>query len=519
MSLSRRSHTVVLLTAAALLVGACGEKSNTPSPSQPNPTYAIRGAITAGAGATVRVAGAAARTSTADATGSFSISGLPPGAYTVTPAQEGSVFDPVNASVTLTNADVASLAFSRREPGEGLSADQVRRLDAEPDTYLPGDKVILPNGQTLSAYAKIRGLPNDPNSPAASTSARGARALDPLPPSSGPQQKKNDVVALMLLSANDYACGRPPQNCTKWDLAADPADIVNRPAQKGLSYVWGGRTPTVRTLPGDGCPQLTKGVDCSGLILNVARAAGLAAPATSTSQAIPNNWTIPADWKLKMKLVTDGSIESGDLVAWPRHIGIASSGGTTASATVISSTGGAGQCESNIKPPKGPRPLTIAQLSSLGAPTSVLRLVTTLSGDFDAYIRCTDQATDAATIRFKIDNDQGGRFRTTGTGKDYNGTPLSFVLDGSYNQISNVVEATLSLANGSRSDAFTQKLLNDDTGYFPLAKVVSNGGCSLSARLVRVASPVATTFTAPAPAAPHMARAPSTSLVGAPPRP
>jgi hypothetical protein len=116
----------------------------------------------------------------------------------------------------------------------------------------------------------------------------------------------------------------------------------------------------------------------------------------------------------------------------------------------------------------------------------VLRLVTTLSGDFDLYIRCTDQSTDAAVIRFTINNDQGGPFRATGSGTDYDGSPLSFILDGTYNQETNVLEARLSLTDGTRVDGINVRLLEDDTGYFPLSKVVDNQGCFASARLVRV---------------------------------
>jgi hypothetical protein len=224
-------------------------------------------------------------------------------------------------------------------------------------------------------------------------------------------------------------------------------------------------------------------MDCSGLIGLIAGAAGMTAPNGSDAQKVPSNWILPSDWQLKMKLVTDGSIESGDLVGFPGHIGIAESAGTTASAVVISATGMPGDCQANIKPPRGPRALPIRVF---GQTTAVLRLVTTLSGDFDIYIRCATQNTDAAVIRFKINNDQGGPFSATGSGVDYNGAFLSFLLKGTYDQITNVLDATLTLTNGNRVDHLSVKLLNDDSGYQTMNKVVDNGQCIVQARLVRV---------------------------------
>jgi hypothetical protein len=216
------------------------------------------------------------------------------------------------------------------------------------------------------------------------------------------------------------------------------------------------------------------------MITNVASAAGLSVPAGSAAQSDPDKWPIPVDWKLKMKLVSDGSIQTGDILWWSGHIGIAASPDE-----VISSTGGSGLCTTNIDAKHGPRNYTIAQLGK-GPPAKVLRLTTTLSGAWNMHIRCTDQTTDAALIRFDINNDAGGAFTANGSGTDYNGAPLSFILSGNYDQTSNTVDATLAFTDGTRADKFTQTLLEDDTGYFALTKSIDNGGCSASARLLRV---------------------------------
>lgn len=475
----RVTHRIgpAMLLALLAAVGACRD-SDPPTA----PTYSISGTVNgAGAGVSVRVAGPDTQTVSTDAAGVFHASGLRPGPYTVTPTQPGSIFDPVERAVTIAAADVTAQVFTRQQPSEGLTAEDMQRIDAAPESFLPPDSVILPNGQTLAAYVRARGL----DGPLPSLSSTDPQLQTPV---TGPQQRRNDIIGRMLYAADQYACGRRPTPCTRWDHEADPTDPVNRPAQRGLTYVYGGRAPTVRTLPKDGCPQMTFGMDCSGLIIKIAQAAGLTAPAASGPQADPDAWNIPEEWQVRWKRVTDGTIHSGDLVYWPGHIGIAETSGSGGSVKVISATGRPGACATNIAPPRGPRSLSISALG-LGTPSRVLRLVTTLSGDFDLYIRCSDRDTDAAVIRFTIDNDGGGPFRAVGTGVDYDGSPLSFVLEGTYDQDSNVLEATLSLADGSRVDGLRVTLLEDATDYFPLAKVVDNGGCVASARLVRVAAP------------------------------
>ncbi|HEX2206317.1 MAG TPA: hypothetical protein VHG93_01435 [Longimicrobium sp.] len=469
---------LALFAGLLALLGACDSDSGPPT----EPTYSISGSVTpAMAGIPVTLAGPVQRTATTDASGDFVFSGLEPGVYTVGPAEPGFIFEPAERAVTLSGTDVATQPFLRSVPDEGVSMAELARLETIPDSRLPVDSVILPNGQQLDDYLLARGfldgngnlLPLDGDWP--------LRSLNAAAPA-GPQQRKNDIVSRMLHAARDYACGRATPRCTKWDYPADPADPVNRPAQTGLTYVWGGKTLSQRIRGVDRCPAYTYGLDCSGLIGLVAAAGGLTAPGGSGNQADPAAWNIPASWQLKWKLVTDGTIQAGDLLGWPGHIGIAESNGAGTKVNFISSTGAPNACAANMS--KGPRMLPVSAWS--GPPTRVLRLVTTLSGEFDMYLRCTEEDTDAAVIRFTINNDEGGPFRATGSGIDYDGSPLSFILEGSYNQITNTLTARLSLADGSRVDGLEVRLLDDDTGYFPLSKIVDNTGCHASARLVRV---------------------------------
>lgn len=468
--------TILTLVAVA----ACGDAGT--GAARPK-THAISGVIASAPGATVTVSGSVEKTATTDANGAFTVAGLAPGSYMVTPTQPGFRFDPVEIPITIAEADVGNLAFRRIQPEEGISAEEMRAVDALPDTWGNPSEIVLPNGRKLDEFAKEQGITVDApfsaslDGPAAN---RAASAAD-----GGPQLRKNRIITRMVLQARDYACGRNSTPCNKWDYVADAADPNRKPAQRGLTYVYGGKNPAVRTRPVDGCPQLTHGVDCSGLIGKIAEHVGVVAPAGSANQSDPAQWKFPADWQLEYKVVSDGSIETGDLIAWRGHIGIADSDGPVATARFISATGAPGECLANIQAPRGPRSLAIRQWR--GQPTRVLRLVTTLSGEFDLYLRCANQTRDAAVVRLSINNDNGGPFSATGAGTDYNGTPLRFTLSGSYDQVSNVIEGLLTTVGGNRADSFREKLLTDDTGYFTLAKVQDNGGCTAQARLVRVA--------------------------------
>jgi len=487
---------VLLLLPLFILIDGCGGGGDSSSSS----TYTISGKIEGASGAAVSVDGPASAATTTDASGAYSAGGLPNGQYEITPSQDGSVFDPPSVNVTISGSNAIASTMQRQEPTEDISAEAMAAIDSQPESSLPENEVMLPNGESLQAYAVARGISADV--PQLDTAVKAStKAEVALPPAAGPQQKKNDVITKLLKQARLFACGRLPTNrCTTWDYKSDASNPNTMPAQTGLTYIYGGRTPSVRTLPLDGCKEKTYGMDCSGMVSNIFAAVGITAPVGSDAQAKPDNWKFPDDWQLKFRLVNDGTIQSGDLVAWKGHIGIAESAGTTVSANVISSTGKPGltQCAKNIVPERGPRSLSIAKLQ-LGKPLFVLRLVTTLTGSWNAFIRCTSQNTDAAQIAFAIDNDQGGPFKANGTGTDYNGALLSFILSGTYDQLSNVLAADLSFTDGTRRDSFVEELRQDDTGYFPLTKVIDNGGCPVSARLVRqtTTAPVAKALGAP----------------------
>ncbi len=81
------------------------------------PTYTASGSITPGAtasGATVTLSlgGITVTTTTADASGNYSFTGLSNGSYTVTPTKTGYSFNPTSAPATINNANVTVAAFT-----------------------------------------------------------------------------------------------------------------------------------------------------------------------------------------------------------------------------------------------------------------------------------------------------------------------------------------------------------------------------------------------------------------------
>jgi hypothetical protein len=363
---------------AAAVLGGC--RGGDPPPTGPAGGYAISGSVVV-EGVSVRVDGPVTRVITSGGGGVYTVPGLPPGQYTVRPVQPGFDFAPSSTPVTVENRDVSVPGFTRSEATEYFSDAELEQIAAAPDVFAPEDKIILPSGKSLAEIQTplLRSRAAAPALPSFGLgSAPGVEgAKDPI-------AVRDSVVATMLRVAFDYACARFPNPCVKWNFKADPADPVNRPEQKGLAYVYGGRTPAVRVKAKfSDCPELLHGLDCSGLVYLVARAAGLGPPganeASATTLADPANWTVPDDWGLRLELVKDETIRSGDILAWPakaggmRHIGIAWSGNlesTAAAAFAIQASGSPNACAANLT--KGPKSMAIAKI---GVPAAVLRLV------------------------------------------------------------------------------------------------------------------------------------------------
>ena len=84
----------------------------TATQTSPAPTFTISGTIKNGGGAKVTLTGPSSGTTNADASGSFSFSGLSNGTYTITPAKSQYTFSPTSRSATVNMGDVAGVNFS-----------------------------------------------------------------------------------------------------------------------------------------------------------------------------------------------------------------------------------------------------------------------------------------------------------------------------------------------------------------------------------------------------------------------
>lgn len=75
-------------------------------------TYSISGNTDNRPGVTVRLAGAAAHTTTTDTFGNFKFTGLANGSYSLTPSKEGYTFSPTTKSVSVNGANVTGQNFT-----------------------------------------------------------------------------------------------------------------------------------------------------------------------------------------------------------------------------------------------------------------------------------------------------------------------------------------------------------------------------------------------------------------------
>ena len=404
-SLPNRS-TNALLVVLGLWLSGCGGSSDTttagpaasapitpsgPPASAPSaPTgHTVTGTLP-NIGAVVLAVSGGGISRAVTATGNYSIADLPNGTYTLTPSAVNALFDPTTVSVEVRDADVNVPEFKVQV--DGLDDQTMAALAGLPDTRLANNAVTLPNGFNLYAWLGLRGIKVDPVTGASGPTR--ARALA-LPATEDVETRKLDVIAAMVAHARQLSCGHSSkERCTNWDFGADSADPTNSPAQLGLAYVWGSRTVSSRQSPTDGLCAYQKlfGLDCSGLMHNVAIAGGMATLGNSGSQRLPGNWTIPASWGLAMQVVTDGSYQSGDIAGWNGHIGIVAlqessvpgnATGTAQSMNLISALGRRDTCEANLDAAHGPKEMSLTDFIksrteiSGKQPVAVLRLVAT----------------------------------------------------------------------------------------------------------------------------------------------
>ncbi len=148
--------------AASPVVGADSVVFNASFSTPPAHTYNISGTVTlAGGGAlggvSISATGTATATATTDANGSYTLTGMVDGTYTLTPQLTGYGFTPTTLSATVSGADVTGQDFSAR-PGYSISGTV-----------------------TLNAGGGLQGVSITTFGATAITDANGAYTLDGLP--------------------------------------------------------------------------------------------------------------------------------------------------------------------------------------------------------------------------------------------------------------------------------------------------------------------------------------------------
>ena len=112
-------------------------------------TWVVSGIISpssVGSGATVTLSGAPSATTTADASGNYSFSGLANATYAITPSKTGYTFTPANQSVTINSANLSGVNFTANTQTTSLAVDVKVWQDNSQGSY----RVVSPKFSTGS---------------------------------------------------------------------------------------------------------------------------------------------------------------------------------------------------------------------------------------------------------------------------------------------------------------------------------------------------------------------------------
>ncbi|MDH4275722.1 MAG: carboxypeptidase regulatory-like domain-containing protein, partial [Gammaproteobacteria bacterium] len=124
-------------------------------------TYALSGRIiksngNALSGVTIALTGAATRSATSDSNGDYSIPGLSPGDYVVTPSLTGYTFTPTKQTVAVTNIDVAMIDFTAAPP-QNATYTLSGQVTSGANTALSGATVTLSGAADATATTDASG--------------------------------------------------------------------------------------------------------------------------------------------------------------------------------------------------------------------------------------------------------------------------------------------------------------------------------------------------------------------------
>jgi|GEM_PF-5004582 hypothetical protein len=216
-----------------------------------------------------------------------------------------------------------------------------------------------------------------------------------------------------------------------------PAD-QNGPYQYGLAYSWGSKQYMTRQLPAPVCnSEKIYGLDCSGMMYQIAVAPGLAFPSNPQNYCNAQYLKDTANWDkaingsqkftgLKMSdlgyNLPLSQICAGDIIVWfknnsdtAKHIGIACTNGSSGALLVLNSSGGSKTCATNMDPLHGPviKVFTTMLSSQHYNNYKVLRVINpSPDPDGNWLVTCTIEYCDSATVS-KVLTVSGGNFNAT----------------------------------------------------------------------------------------------------------
>lgn len=308
---------------------------------------------------------------------------------------------------------------------------------------------------------------------------------------SGPQDKKNLFIARMAVLANNLVNRSYHQHNTEG---------TGKPEQNGLAYGLGVKRYDIRQVPTQGiCKESIYGLDCSGMVYQLTKAAGLTGFPTGTAAiqndtAVWNNAFRKSGDLNKLYTVDLGEIPTskflaGDIIYWwdedlthIDHTGVIM-GGTNL--VVYQSNGDGKNCSANLSVNRGPRCIQLSNNYWFNKRKyDIFRIVTDVSGDWQLHLRCVGQSYDAIDIPIHFDSKLNGSVITSsGNYTDYDGYVKDYSIDATYDKEKNIM--TGYFQTGSRKDKFEFKLNYDDTGYLPTTRIVVVG-CEAEIRLVNL---------------------------------
>jgi hypothetical protein len=112
-----------------------------------------------------------------------------------------------------------------------------------------------------------------------------------------------------------------------------------------------------------------------------------------------------------------------------------------------------------------------------------------VTGTWELHFRCADATTDASVIDVSLNEATGGSFTGNGSGTDYNGTPLTMAIAGSYASSTHLITGTVTTTfQGNacvREDTFSTTLQSNDTGYINMTQT-QVCGCSGQVRMIKL---------------------------------